>query len=127
VVHEAQDEQVLPAGQVVVHRRVLAGQADQLAGPAGFAGHVVPGHDGGARVGFRQGGEDADGGGLASPVRSEKGAYGAAGDAQAQPVQGLDSARGLAGAERLAQAGGLDRCGGRHLISVLSTSYMVLS
>jgi hypothetical protein len=53
---------VLPAGQVVVHGRVLAGQADQLADLAGFAGHVAPGHDGSAGVRPRQRGEDADGG-----------------------------------------------------------------
>ena len=103
VVHEPQDEQVLPAGQVVVHRGVLPGQADHLPNAAWLADGVVAGDAGRASVGPGERGQDPDGGGLACAVRAEEGAHTAAGDVQVQSVQGLDLA------ERLAQAGGLDR------------------
>src|SRR5579859_1988282 len=113
MVHEPQDEQVLPAGQVVVHRGVLPGQAGQLPHPVGLVHYVVAGDAGRAGVGPGERGQDPDGGGLACAVRPEEGAHAAGRNVQVEPVQGRDLA------ERLTQAGGLDHD------DHLSLSYLV--
>ena len=49
VQQRAEQHQVLPAGQVLVDRGVLAGQADRLADPLGVADHVEAADAGRAR------------------------------------------------------------------------------
>jgi hypothetical protein len=104
---EAPDHlQVLEAGQVLVDRRVLPGQAD--AGPQGgrLADDVVAGHARAAAVGRQEGGEDAHRRGLARPVGAEQPQHAALGDREVDPAQRLDLA------VRLVQALGLDRQAG---------------
>jgi hypothetical protein len=64
--------QVFRAGEVLVHRRVLPGQPDQLAHPVRVGEHVVPADGGPPLVRAQQGGQDAHRGGLAGPVRPEQ-------------------------------------------------------
>jgi hypothetical protein len=90
---EAPDHlQVLEAGQVLVDRRVLPGQAD--AGPQGgrLADDVVAGHARAAAVGRQEGGEDAHRRGLARPVGAEQPQHAALGDREVDPAQRLDLA-----------------------------------
>ena len=77
VVEAADQLEVAAAGQQLVDRRLLAGEAD--AGPhAGRLAHdVEPGDLGRALVGGQQRGEDADGRGLARAVGAEQAADGA--------------------------------------------------
>jgi hypothetical protein len=63
----ADQHQVLGAGQVVVHRRVLTGEPGQPPHPAGVRHHVQPADAGGPGVRPQQRRQDADGGGLAGP------------------------------------------------------------
>ena len=80
-------DQVLPAGQVLVDGRVLAGQADDRAQLLGLA-HDVEAADGGAPgVGPQQGGEDAHRRRLAGAVRAEQPEDAALGDGQVEPVE----------------------------------------
>jgi hypothetical protein len=67
----AGQDQVLPAGQVLVDRGVLAGQPDRRAHLAGLGGDVVPVDPRGARVGLGQRRHDPHGGGLAGAVGAE--------------------------------------------------------
>ena len=103
VLHQPEDEQVLPAGEVVVNGRVLARQADGRAYLPRLAHDVVAGDQGGAAVGPDQRGQHADGGGLARAVRAEQRADAALGHRQVHPAQRLDLA------ERFPQACCLDR------------------
>ncbi len=66
----ADHDEVLHAGQVLVDRGVLPGQADRAAHLLGVADHVVAADPGRAGVGAQQRGQDADGGGLAGAVRA---------------------------------------------------------
>src|SRR5205085_2115169 len=72
VVETADHLQVLEAGQVLIHRGILAGQSHTLPGPPRLAEHVDAGDPGAALVGHEQGGEDADKGRLAGAVRPQQ-------------------------------------------------------
>src|SRR5829696_4795799 len=87
VAEQPRDEhEVLVAGEILVHRRELAGEADALAHLRGLARDVVAEHAGDAAVGAEQRAEDADGGGLAGAVGSEKTVHGAALDLEVDAV-----------------------------------------
>ena len=83
----AHHPQVLLAGQHLVDRGRLAGEADAALDLVAVA-HDVEALDGcGARVGGDEGAEDVDDGGLAGSVRSEQGEHGAAFDGEVEFVQ----------------------------------------
>ena len=46
VMHQPEDEQVLPTGEVIVHGRVLPREPDRRAHQSRLPQHVVPGHPG---------------------------------------------------------------------------------
>ena len=98
----ADEHEVLGAGEVLVDRGVLAGQADGAADLVRLGGDVVPADQGGAGVGLQQGGENADRGGLAGAVRAEDAEDGAFAGGEVDPVEGLG------GAEALPEPLGLD-------------------
>jgi hypothetical protein len=89
-VEPADQLDVFPAGEVVVDRGVLAGQAD--AGPhlLGMVADVDPGHAHPAPVGLQQGGQHPDEGGLAGPVGPEQPVDAAALHGQVEAVQRAD-------------------------------------
>ncbi|CAM5738823.1 hypothetical protein SHIRM173S_02269 [Streptomyces hirsutus] len=78
--------QVLAAGQVLVDRRELAGQADGAAHGVRLLEHVDTGDHRLSAVGPQQGGQTADGGGLARAVRPEQAQDGALGDIEVDAV-----------------------------------------
>src|SRR5690606_12810586 len=88
----ADEVQVLPAGQLLVHRGVLAGQPDHPAQLPGPADHVVPGDGGPSGGRGEQGGEDPHEGGLARAVRPEHPHHGALAHVQIDAVQRLRGA-----------------------------------
>ena len=95
-VREPADEaQVLAAGQVLVDRGVLAGEADALANGLGVAGHVDAEHLGPAVVGLEDGGEDAHGRRLAGAVGSEQAEHRAGRHGEVDAGQRLDGAEAL--------------------------------
>ncbi len=69
------EPEVLPAGQVVVDRGVLAGEADPVADLRGLAHGVEAEHLGPSGVRRAVGGQDAHGGRLARAVAAEQGEY----------------------------------------------------
>jgi len=86
---------VLAAGEVVVDGGGLARQAD-LGAHAGRVGADVDADDaGGAGVGWQQGGEDAEQGGLADAVGAEQAEDAAWLDGEGETVQRADLAEGL--------------------------------
>ena len=100
----ALDDEVLAAGRVHVDAVLLADDADRVADAHGLGEHVVAGDAGAARVGGGEGGEDADGRGLARPVGAEQAEDGARLDLEVEAVErtdvariGLDEAVGLDG------------------------------
>jgi hypothetical protein len=92
----AQQHQVLPPGQLLVHGRVLAGQADAAAHQLGLPDHVGPGDDGPAGVRPHQGGQDPHGRGLAGAVGPEHPEHGPGRHRQVDPAQRLVIAIALA-------------------------------
>ncbi len=64
--------EVLQAGEVLVDGRELTGEADHGTEEHRVANDVVARHHGLALIGFEQGREDADRGGLPRPVGSEE-------------------------------------------------------
>jgi hypothetical protein len=72
VVEPADHLEVLEAGQVLVHSRVLARQADLPANPRGVADDVEPGDARRALVRLEKGGQDAHRSGLAGTVGAEQ-------------------------------------------------------
>src|SRR5690606_32410340 len=84
--------QVLPAGQLLVHRGVLAGQPDHPAQLPGPAHYVVPGDGGPSGGRGEQGGEDPHERGLARAVRPEHPHHGALAHVQIDAVQRLRGA-----------------------------------
>ena len=72
VVEPADHLQVLEAGQVLVHGRVLAGEPDPLSDPGRVADDVEACDARLAAVGLEQRGQDPDGGRLARAVRPEQ-------------------------------------------------------
>jgi hypothetical protein len=105
-----EQDQVLPAGEVLVDRGQLTGQAHGAAHRVGVGHDVVPEHPRTAGLGLDQGGQHADHRRLAGPVRPQDAVDGALGHGQ------VDAVDGTRGAERLDEAGRLDRewCLHRH-------------
>jgi hypothetical protein len=95
VVEPADHLQVLEAGEVLVDRRVLAGDADALPDPGRFGHHVGTGDRRSSSVGSRQGGQDRHGRGLPSPVRTEQADHGALGHSEVKAVEGPHGPVGL--------------------------------
>jgi hypothetical protein len=98
----AEQDQVLPAGELLVDRRELAGEADQLPDRVGLRHDVVPEDRRAPGVGGDQGGEHPDRGGLARAVGAEHAVDGAG-----RPRE-VDTVDGAGVAERLPQPAGLD-------------------
>jgi hypothetical protein len=99
----ADHDEVVRPRESLVHRGVLAGEADELPDLVGVAQHVVPADARLAAVRPQQRGQDPDRGRLARTVRPEDPEYPALPGEQVHPVQ-----RGRL-AEPLDQPGGLDR------------------
>ncbi len=72
VVEPSEHPEVLASGQVLVHGRVLAGEADRLAHRLRFADDVEARHACAAGIRLQQRREDADGRRLAGPIRPEQ-------------------------------------------------------
>jgi hypothetical protein len=66
------EDQVLLAGELVIHRRKLAGDADRGADRIGLTGEIVAGDAHLAGVGGDERGQDLNGCGLTGAVRSEQ-------------------------------------------------------
>jgi hypothetical protein len=102
----AEEHEVLPAGELLVHGGVLPRQADAAAYRVGLADDIVAEHPCGALVGLEQRREHPDRGRLTGAVRPE------------EPVDGpgahgeVDAVDGSRRAERLHQAGRFDGEGG---------------
>ena len=90
LVEPAEHDQVLPAGQVLVDGRVLAGESDDLPKLLGLLDHVEARDGGMAGVRLQERGEDPDAGRLAGAVRAEQAQDGALGDFQVHAVEGAD-------------------------------------
>ena len=86
----ADQHQVFASGQPLVHRRVLAGQADHRPDPLRVPAHVDAEHRRRAGIGPDGGGEHPDGRRLTGAVRSKQPKHGAVGNDQVDPVEGLD-------------------------------------
>ena len=91
----AEDDQVLIPGQIVIEGGELAGHGHPCPDRIHLAHHVEPQDTGGAAVRPGQGGQDADGGGLARPVGAEEPEHLAAPDREVDPVQCPGLAVGL--------------------------------
>ena len=104
----AEQDEVLAAGEVVVDRGQLAGQADERPHLVGLADDVVPEHARVAGVRAQERREHADRRRLAGAVGSEHPIDGAARDREVDAVDGA----GLP--EALDEPGGLDREQGGH-------------
>ena len=104
-VQAAEQLEVLLAGQRLVDRGVLPGQADAAAQLGGLAHDVEAEHARAAAVGSQQRREDAHGGGLAGPVGAEHAEHAALLDAQADPVERAHLAVALLEALRLDRRG----------------------
>jgi hypothetical protein len=85
----ADEHQVLPAGQVLVDRGVLPGQADPSAYPLGMSEYVDAGDLGRAGVRAQQRRQHAYGGRLARAVRAQYAEHGTPGHRQVHAVQRL--------------------------------------
>ena len=91
----ADGPQVLSAGEVLVDRGVLPGQADALAHRLRVVGDVEAQHLGPATVGTEDGREDAHRSGLAGTVGAEQAEDRARGDGQVDAAQGSTSPKRL--------------------------------
>ena len=89
VVEPADHLEVLVPGQVLVDRRVLAGEADLGSERGSVPDHVEPGNARRAAVRREQRREDAYGRGLAGPVRAEQAQHGAPWYLEVDPVEGV--------------------------------------
>ena len=87
LVEPTEEPEVLAPGEVLVHGRVLAGEADDAAQLLGLLDRVEAGHRGVTRVRAQQRGDDAHGGGLAGAVRAEQAQHAALRDGQVKAVQ----------------------------------------
>ena len=74
-------------GEHVVDRRRLPGEADAPPHLVGLSDDIVPGDDGGARIGSDERRQDADRRGLAGPVGAEEREHLAALDPQVEPLE----------------------------------------
>src|SRR6266542_2970849 len=123
VVQPADHLDVLQAGEVLVHRRGLTGQADDVAERLGVADDVEPGHLRLAVVGREERGQDPNGGGLAGAVRPEEPEHGGGLHGEVHALEGLHvperlpkafGADHLVGHPSILAAGGAsDECGSR--------------
>jgi hypothetical protein len=95
VVQPSDHLQVLEAGQVLVHGRVLARKADMGAQRRGLSHDVEAGDAGAAPVGLEQRGQDADRGGLAGTVGAQQAEDAAGPRGEVHAAQGADRAVGL--------------------------------
>ena len=103
-VQPAEHPQVLGGGQVLVHRRELAGDPDQLADAVRFAGHVHAEDPGLPGIDREQGGQHAQGRCLPCAVGAEDGEDLALADMKVDSVDCPELAEGLD------QAGGVNGC-----------------
>ena len=88
VVQAPDHGEVLAAGEVLVHGRVLAGQADDGPDALGLLHDVVPEDEASPGVGGEDRGQDTDRGGLAGAVGTEQAEDGALLDGEAHSVEG---------------------------------------
>ena len=100
VVEVGHEDQVLLAGEQVVDRRELAGDADRGADDVGSSGRIVARDPNLAGVGADQGREDVDDGGLAGAVGAEQREDRSLGDVEVDAVEHEVLAVGLAQAGR---------------------------
>jgi hypothetical protein len=91
-VQAADHGQVLEAGEVLVDRRVLAGEADPLAQLGRVVDDVEPGDARGSRVGEQKCGQDPHDRGLACAIRTEQAEDGPAAHVEVDAVEGPDLA-----------------------------------
>jgi hypothetical protein len=98
----ADEDQVLGAGQVLVHGGVLPGEADVLPHLTRLGEHVEPVDPGGPGVGADEGGQNPHRSGLAGAVGAE--------DAENRALTGrqVDAGQRLRGAETFREAFGFD-------------------
>ena len=108
VVEPTHHHQVLPACEVLVDGRVLAGQPDRAAHALGVGGDIDAVDRGPPGVGGEQRGEDADGRGLARTVRPEQPQHRPGRDLEVHTVERTDLARSAR--EHLDQAFSVDGC-----------------
>ncbi len=92
VVETAHHVEVLESCEVLVDRRILAGDPDQLAELGGLGGDVEPEHLCPALLGLEKGGEDPDRGCLAGAVGAEQPEHRGLGYVQVEPVESYDGA-----------------------------------
>ena len=79
-------QQVLKTGQVLVDRRVLAGQPDQFTDPVGVGDDVRAADPGVTGIGPQQRGQHPDHGGLPRPVRPQQAQHHARPDSQIDAI-----------------------------------------
>ena len=91
-IEASEQPQVFGAGQVLVHRGVLAGQADERPDRVGLADDVVTGDRRVAAVRLEERRKDPHRGRLAGAVRTEQAEHGAARDGEGDAVDGGDGA-----------------------------------
>jgi hypothetical protein len=108
VVEASDHDEVLGARQVLVDRRVLAGEADPRPQRSRVVDHVETGDPGATAVGREERGQDPDRRRLAGAIRAQQAEHGAGLDRQVDPAQRLDVLVGLT------QPTGLDRQSTRH-------------
>jgi hypothetical protein len=93
---EATDHlQVLAPGERFVDRRILPGEADDLAHGLRVGHHIDAIYPGGAAVGLQQGGEHAHERGLAGAVRAEQAKDRARLDVEVDAIEGFGRAERL--------------------------------
>ena len=96
VVEPADHHEVRAAAHQPVDRGLLGGHTDAPPHGAGVGHHVDAGHGRRALGGRRQGGQDADGGGLAGAVVAEQAEDGAGGHVEVEVAQRPEVAVALA-------------------------------
>ena len=103
----AEEDEILVAGQVLVDRGELPGEADPAAHRVGIGDHVEPEHAGAAAVGLEQRREHAHDRGLAGAVRAQEPVDRAAADDEVDAVDGAVRPEGLDQARRRDRRGGI--------------------
>ena len=131
MVEPADHLQVLLAGQILVDRRILAGEPDHRPDLVRVGHHVLAEDPRGPGVRRQQGGQDADDGGLARAVGSQQTQHTALRDVQIHPGQGrrllelLDQRANLDRGHHSLRYGGPDGChalpgcSNRHVVPVI--------
>ena len=98
-----EQHQVLAAGQALVQRGLLAGDARSARAPPGVGGDVVAGHERAAGGGGEQRREDPHRGRLARAVVAEQAEHGARLDREIQPRERLGVAEARVRVHRFVQ------------------------